>query len=91
MRGCEEQLQKVDHVAGWTASRVKEWRIKKGLTQKQLGDRLGVPYTRISDIESRRYDQTSSTLLRIIRALEISPSEFFSGAPAWRKAGKRKR
>ena len=53
---------------------VRELRQKRGLTQTDLAQRLGVPQSRISEIESGTRVPNLVTLLRLAAALECKPS-----------------
>ena len=54
-----------------TGSRIKDLRIKKGLTQKQLGELIGIADSAIRRYESDRGNPTAKTLHRIADALEV--------------------
>jgi transcriptional regulator with XRE-family HTH domain len=72
---------------------VAEWREAQGLTQEQLGERFteAVGRTRIKNIETGPNSLTVSSLLRIIRGLDVPGrndrerlARFFQGpAAAW--------
>lgn len=49
--------------------RVKEIRKKRGLTQKQLAEKLGTPPSTIATIERGRYNFKIETLSTVARAL----------------------
>ncbi|MBT1161225.1 helix-turn-helix transcriptional regulator [Bifidobacterium sp. SO1] len=54
---------------------LKEWREKRGLTQRQLADKSGVPHSRIAATETgaRPIEQASfGTVLRLADALRVS-------------------
>lgn len=57
--------------------RIKQARIKKGLSQKQLGDLLGVSQQMIGQYESSNGSLKLSTLKKIARALEIPVEELW--------------
>lgn len=54
-----------------TGSRIKDLRIKKGLTQRQLGELIGMADSAIRRYESDRGNPTAKTLRRIADALEV--------------------
>ena len=54
--------------------RIKEQRIKAGLTQKQLGERIGVSGSAIGQFEKKDSMPNSKTLKKISEALNIPPS-----------------
>jgi transcriptional regulator with XRE-family HTH domain len=53
------------------AARVREARIQKALTQKELGQRVGLPQSHISKIEKGIVDLKLSSLVEIARALDL--------------------
>ena len=53
------------------AARVREARIAKALTQKELGRRVGLPQSHISKIEKGTVDLKLSSLVEIARALDL--------------------
>lgn len=46
-------------------------RLSKGLTQKELGQRVGLPQSHVSKIESGGVDPQLSSLIEMARALEM--------------------
>ena len=56
-------------------NKIKEIRKKKGLTQKQLGERLGVSQTMIAQYENGKRKPKLETLNKIASALDVSVSE----------------
>jgi DNA-binding XRE family transcriptional regulator len=53
------------------AASIREVRIAKALTQKELGQRVGLPQSHISKIEKGAVDLKLSSLVEIARALEL--------------------
>ena len=53
------------------AASIKAARIAKGFTQKQLGERVGLPQSHISKIEGGNVDLQISSLVEIARALDL--------------------
>lgn len=53
------------------AANIREARIAKALTQKALGQRVGLPQSHISKIEKGAVDLKLSSLVEIARALEL--------------------
>ncbi len=53
------------------AASIKAARTAKGFTQKQLGERVGLPQSHISKIESGNVDLQLSSLIEITRALSL--------------------
>ena len=56
---------------------VREYRLKKNLSQQELADlsELSLPF--INLVENNRRNLSVDTLLRILQAMEIEPSDFF--------------
>lgn len=61
-------------------NRIRELRLKKGVTQQQLATAIGVDNSYISKIEKDRlpYPPSAETLRLIAKALEADPLELFS-------------
>ena len=55
-------------------ARVREIRQKRGMTQVELGERLGFPQNRVSEIENGSRSPTLVTILRLAIALDCKPS-----------------
>jgi transcriptional regulator with XRE-family HTH domain len=53
------------------AARMREASIAKALTQKELGERVGLPQSHISKIEKGIVDLKLSSLVEIVRALDL--------------------
>lgn len=60
------------------AKRLREIRAEKGITQEELAYRSELTLSQIARIETIKTNPTISTLFKIIRTLEISPSELFN-------------
>ena len=58
-------------------SRIKELRGKLGISQEALGFRSGVHRTYIASLEVGKRNISIATLEKIVKALEVSFSEFF--------------
>ena len=57
--------------------KIKELRIKKGLTQEKLAEMIDVGERNLSKIECGNVFVKAKTLAKIINALEIDPKELF--------------
>lgn len=55
--------------------KIKLVRIKRGLTQKELADKIGTSTTTIMRAENDKVDMRISTLRRIAKALDVSITE----------------
>lgn len=58
--------------------RIKELRNKLNISQEELGFRSGVHRTYIASLEVGKRNISIATLEKIVKALEISFSEFFN-------------
>ena len=61
--------------------KIKVARIKTGLVQSDLADRIGVTQNYISLIETGKKIPSLKTLTKIARELDVSPGELLSGEP----------
>lgn len=52
--------------------KIKEARIKKGLTQKELSEKTGLSRSYISDMENGRYIPSVKTLLTVAKELKVN-------------------
>ena len=60
------------------AQRLKQLRSEKKITQEELAYRSELTLSQIARIETTKTNPTISTLFKIIRTLEISPSDLFN-------------
>lgn len=60
------------------AKRLKEIRAEKGISQEELAYRSELTLSQIARIETTKTNPTISTLFKIIRTLEICPSDLFN-------------
>ena len=72
----------VDVLALEIGGKVKELRLKRGLTLKNVSDDTGLSKPLISQIENNRVMPPVATLLKLSRSLKVSPSYFFQDAEA---------
>ena len=56
---------------------LKEWREERQLTQDQLGDRVGLTHSSISRLETGQSKLTEHAILKLARALQITPGDLF--------------
>lgn len=56
---------------------LKQWRERRGLSLRRLGERAGVSYVSVFKIEAGTLDPRLSTLERLARALDISVRDLF--------------
>jgi transcriptional regulator with XRE-family HTH domain len=62
------------------ARRLCQLRTARGLTQLELGERVGLAFTYISRLENGRVVPSIALLERLARGLEIEVYQFFLGA-----------
>lgn len=60
------------------SKRLKEIRSEKGISQEELAYRSELTLSQIARIETLKTNPTISTLFKIIRTLEITPSYLFN-------------
>lgn len=53
------------------ARTLKEARARKGLSQRELGEKVGLPQSHVSKIESGRVDLKLSSLVELTRILDL--------------------
>lgn len=58
---------------GEIAKKLRAVRKAKGLTQAELGTKMGLPQSHISQIEAGRIDLRFSSLLEMARLLDLEP------------------
>ena len=56
-------------------TRLKEWRAKRRLSLRRLGELSGVHYVSLVKLEAGRLDPQLSTLLKLCHALEVTLSQ----------------
>lgn len=64
-------------ISKFVGSRIKLYRNKRGLTQKDLGEKLGVKHNTISSYENGTNEPEHNTLFKIASILEVSINDFF--------------
>lgn len=76
------------------AGSLKAAREIKGLTQRALGERVGLPQSHISKIESGTVDLQTSNLLELARALDLElalvPRAMIPAVQALQRGGERR-
>ena len=58
---------------------VREARLARGWTQEELAHRTGLATVQVSRIERGRREVRLGTLLRLVKALEVSPDDLLRG------------
>jgi len=59
-------------------ARIKELRNRKGFTQEQLSEKMGINPKYLSSIERGNENPTLNTLIKLSEALEVDSGEIFS-------------
>jgi transcriptional regulator with XRE-family HTH domain len=57
--------------------KIKEYRLKRRLTQDELSQRVGIDRTHLSKIETGKVKPSLSLLERIAKELGVAPRNFF--------------
>jgi len=73
------------------AEQVRAWRGVRGLSQRALAERAGMPYPMVARLELGQTDPRLSTLRRLAKALNVTVGELVDGAPGTEKRPTRKR
>lgn len=56
-------------------TRIREWRERRGLSLRKLGELSGVHYVSLVKLEAGRLDPRLSTVLKLCQALRVSLSQ----------------
>jgi XRE family transcriptional regulator, fatty acid utilization regulator len=67
-----------DNIVFSMALLLKQWRERRGWSLRQLGERSGVSFANISNIEAGKLDPRLSTLERLAQALGVGVRDLFS-------------
>jgi transcriptional regulator with XRE-family HTH domain/KaiC/GvpD/RAD55 family RecA-like ATPase len=73
------QKEKTDHGKVDLGRRIKQFRKRQSLSQKELADQVGVTPSTISQIESNSIYPSLTALLKIAATLEVEMGSFFQG------------
>ena len=69
-------------VIEWIGKRCRELRLRKQMTLKQVANNMGLQsHSVTSDIEGGQYDMKITTLLKCVKAMGVTPGEFFASMP----------
>ena len=58
---------------------VRAARLKRGLTQEELAERSGLAPVQVSRIERGKREVRLTTIIRLVRALDVTPAELLKG------------
>ena len=58
---------------------LREWRVRRQLTQEQLAERSGLSYKFIGEVERGRGNPTLATMAKLARALDVGLAVLVSG------------
>jgi transcriptional regulator with XRE-family HTH domain len=72
----------VNHIDGLIGQNIRATRLNRGLSQKELGARIGVTFQQIQKYERGTNAARGSRLVQIARALNIAVVAFFEGTEA---------
>ena len=73
-----EGREKIVDLKEMIGSRIQEIRNKKGITQDQLSEKVGISSKYLSSIERGKENPTLNTILKMARSLDVKPDEFFT-------------
>lgn len=68
-----------------TGKKIRQYRLEKGLTQKELGDKCGIADSAIRRYESGKITPKNEILYRIAVALDVSILNLMDVFPEWEK------
>lgn len=79
-------MPRIKRPSSYSQTKIKDWRLFRGLTQEQLAGRLDdgeerLTPTSISRIENGKQGYTQATLEAIARALDVSPADLLVTDP----------
>ncbi|MDP2660081.1 MAG: helix-turn-helix transcriptional regulator [Dehalococcoidia bacterium] len=64
-----------------TSIRLKEWRLRKALSQRELANLAGVTQSTVALIEVGRRSPRPTTIRKLARALRLDPAKLFRIPP----------
>jgi transcriptional regulator with XRE-family HTH domain len=70
---------------------LRQWRGRRGLSLRELGERSGVSYVTIAKIEAGTMSPTITTLEKLAEALSITLRDFFPPEPRPHAKGRGRR
>ena len=56
-------------------TRLKEWRERRGLSLRKLGELSGVHFVSLAKLEAGQLDPQLSTLLKLCKSLRLTPNQ----------------
>lgn len=83
MKVDPRQAKKVAVARNWIAQRIRFFRLSRGITQRELSNRMEIHFTRVSDLESNTTDFKISTLLRACLGIGVPIEELVKVCPGW--------
>lgn len=86
----EKQETLISEARTWIVRRIRSIREARGYTQTQVANKMGVCFSRVSDLELGANDYKVSTMLRAAYALGISPEALLKGCPDFSKGKSKK-
>lgn len=57
--------------------KIKKYRIRKKLTEKELAHKVGISQNYLSELENNKYDIKLSMLCKIAKALDVNAKALF--------------
>lgn len=74
---CNKERMNAVDTKNYIAAKIKEYRKLRGLTQKELGEKIGVKHNTISSYENGTNEPEQDLLFKIANALNISINDLF--------------
>lgn len=71
----ETKLERID--TSTVGGRIKYYRTKRGLTQKELGNRCSVVQSYVNDLENNNKGKNLDMALTVVNALEVSFKDIY--------------
>lgn len=76
----------MDEVRARFGAALRDWRVRRKLTQEALAERSGLSYKFVGEVERGKGNPTLTTISKLAKALEIGPAELFATADRSRVA-----
>jgi transcriptional regulator with XRE-family HTH domain len=79
-------MRKPDPIDSLVGQRVKTRRCALSMSQEKLANAIGVTFQQVQKYENGKNRISSSRLMQIANALQVSPASFFNGIPGGGKS-----
>lgn len=85
-----EQEKIIAEAREWIVRRIRAIRELRGYTQTQVADKMGITFSRVSDLEKGLNDYKVSTMLRAAHALGVTAEQLIKGCPEFHRGRSKK-